>query len=95
MRPSNRAWNVCQINDRLRGGAFGCDGFHVRVSLRSVNHRFLDFRVRLSEGSKPVSPRFVKSFAIVCGAATSTSRYARSRRVPPSLRCSTKQPPPT
>lgn len=32
------------------------DGFHVRVSLRSVNHRFLDLRVRLSEGFEACEP---------------------------------------
>jgi uncharacterized protein (TIGR00255 family) len=32
------------------------DGFHLRVSLRSVNHRFLDLRVRLSEGFEACEP---------------------------------------
>ena len=32
------------------------DGFHLRVSLRSVNHRFLDLRVRLSEGFEAFEP---------------------------------------
>lgn len=32
------------------------DGFHLRVSLRSVNHRFLDLRVRLSEGFEASEP---------------------------------------
>jgi uncharacterized protein (TIGR00255 family) len=32
------------------------DGFHVSVSLRSVNHRFLDLRVRLSEGFEASEP---------------------------------------
>ncbi|HEY1865584.1 MAG TPA: YicC/YloC family endoribonuclease [Candidatus Acidoferrales bacterium] len=33
-----------------------CDGWQLRVSLRSVNHRFLDLRVRLSEGFEFFEP---------------------------------------
>ncbi len=33
-----------------------CDGWQFHVSLRSVNHRFLDLRVRLSEGFEACEP---------------------------------------
>ena len=33
------------------------DGLAVRVSIRSVNHRFLDLHVRLPEGWEPLEPR--------------------------------------
>ncbi len=33
------------------------DGWVLRLSLRSVNHRFLDLHVRLPEGFEPVEPR--------------------------------------
>jgi uncharacterized protein (TIGR00255 family) len=33
-----------------------CDGWQLRVGLRSVNHRFLDLRVRVSEGLEFVEP---------------------------------------
>src|SRR5579864_8036127 len=33
-----------------------CDGWQVRVSLRSVNHRFLDLRIRVSEGFEFFEP---------------------------------------
>ena len=35
--------------------AFG--GFSLRVSVRSVNHRFLDLHLRVPEGFEPVEPR--------------------------------------
>ncbi len=35
--------------------AFG--GFSLRVSIRSVNHRFLDLHLRVPEGFEPVEPR--------------------------------------
>src|SRR5208282_5470998 len=33
------------------------DGFSVRVSVRSVNHRFLDLHLRVPEGFEPLEPR--------------------------------------
>src|SRR5271156_4996835 len=33
------------------------DGFGLRVSLRSVNHRFLDLHLRVPEGFEPIEPR--------------------------------------
>jgi uncharacterized protein (TIGR00255 family) len=33
------------------------DGFGLRVSLRSVNHRFLDLHLRVPEGFEPLEPR--------------------------------------
>ncbi len=33
------------------------DGFSLRVSLRSVNHRFLDLHLRVPEGFEPLEPR--------------------------------------
>jgi len=33
------------------------DGFSLRVSVRSVNHRFLDLHIRVPEGFEPLEPR--------------------------------------
>ena len=33
------------------------NGLALRVSIRSVNHRFLDLHVRLPEGWEPLEPR--------------------------------------
>jgi uncharacterized protein (TIGR00255 family) len=33
------------------------DGFSLRVSVRSVNHRFLDLQLRVPEGFEPLEPR--------------------------------------
>ena len=39
-----------RIDDRLRAGARRSHGWAIRVSVKSVNHRFLDIRFRLPEG---------------------------------------------
>ena len=46
------------------------DGWLLRVSLRSVNHRFLDLRVRVPEGFEAFEPRSGNWCANVCAAAT-------------------------
>jgi len=33
------------------------DGWSLRVSIRSVNHRFLDLHLRVPEGFEPLEPR--------------------------------------
>ena len=33
------------------------DGWSLRVSVRSVNHRFLDLHLRVPEGFEPLEPR--------------------------------------
>jgi len=38
------------LDDRLRPSARERDGWVVRVSVKSVNHRFLDLKLRMPEG---------------------------------------------